>query len=38
VQSVIIFFMAAEGGIRAALKSRAAVRKARREAARKEAV
>ena len=38
VQSVIIFFMAAEGGIRAALKSRAAVRRARREAARKEAV
>lgn len=38
VQSVIIFFMAAEGGIRASLKNRAAVRKARREAARKEAV
>jgi len=38
VQSVIIFFMAAEGGIRASLKKSAAVRKARREAARKEAV
>lgn len=38
VQSVIIFFMAAEGGIRTTLKNRAAVRKARREAARKEAV
>jgi len=38
VQSVIIFFMAAEGGIRTSLKNRAAVRKARREAARKEAV
>jgi simple sugar transport system permease protein len=38
VQSVIIFFMAAEGGIRASLKARAAVRRARREAARKEAV
>ena len=38
VQSVIIFFMAAEGGIRTSLKNRAAVRKARREAARKEAI
>ena len=38
VQSVIIFFMAAEGGIRTTLKNRAAVRKTRREAARKEAV
>ncbi len=38
VQSVIIFFMAAEGGIRETLKNRAAVRKMRREAARKEAV
>ena len=36
VQSIIIFFMAAEGGIRSTLQSRAAVRKARREAAGKE--
>ena len=37
VQSVIIFFMAAEGGIRTALQNRSAIRKARREAAAKEA-
>jgi len=38
VQSVIIFFMAAEGGIRTMLKEKAALRKARAEAARKEAL
>jgi len=38
VQSIIIFFMAAEGGIRTALTNRAAIRKARREAAAKGAV
>ena len=32
-----IFFMAAEGGIRTALQNRSAIRKARREAAAKEA-
>ena len=37
VQSIIIFFMAAEGGIRTALQDRSAIRKARREAAAKEA-
>ena len=37
VQSIIIFFMAAEGGIRTALQNRSAIRKARREAAAKEA-
>ena len=37
VQSIIIFFMAAEGGIRTALQNRSAIRKARREAASKEA-
>lgn len=36
VQSIIIFFMAAEGGIRAMLQNRSAVRRARREAAGKE--
>ena len=34
VQSIIIFFMAAEGGIRRVLRQKAALRKARREAAR----
>ena len=38
VQSIIIFFMAAEGGIRHALKEKAALRKARNEATRKEAL
>ena len=37
VQSIIIFFMAAEGGIRTALQNRSAIRKARREAKAKEA-
>ena len=36
VQSIIIFFMAAEGGIRAHLQSRAVVRRARRKAVERE--
>lgn len=38
VQSIIIFFMAAEGGVRSALQSRAAVRRARAGAGRGDAL